>query len=112
MLRMSLDVIPYGGLSMHFLRDSFFLEDYITEGCYAEERFPNCRSLIVLAFPFGITASAKDAEPAKVEIDFSNVEERKIEFEVGGGKKNDMACYGSIICHLRRSDSSIGKVWY
>ena len=50
MLRMSLDVIPYGGLSMHFLRDSFFLEDYITEGCYAEERFPNCRSLIVLAF--------------------------------------------------------------
>lgn len=58
------------------------------------------------------TASAKDAEPAKVEIDFSNVEERKIEFEVGGGKKNVMACYGSIICHLRRSDSSIGKVWY
>lgn len=50
MLRMSLDVIPYGGLSMHFLRDSSFLEDYITEGCYAEERFPNCRSLIVLAF--------------------------------------------------------------
>ena len=40
MLRMSLDVIPYGGLSMHFLRDSFFLEDYITERCYAEERFP------------------------------------------------------------------------
>lgn len=58
------------------------------------------------------TASAKDAEPARVEIDFSNVEERKIEFEVGGGKKNVMACYGSIICHLRRSDSSIGKVWY
>ena len=52
-------------------------------------------------------ASAKDAEPAKVEIDFSNVE-----VEVGGGKKNVMACYGSIICHLRRSDSSIGKVWY
>ena len=58
MLRMSLDVIPYGGLSMHFLRDSFFLEDYITEGCYAEERFPNCRSLIVLAFMVFIVGSA------------------------------------------------------
>ena len=40
MLRMSLDVIPYGGLSMYFLRASSFLEDYITERCYAEERFP------------------------------------------------------------------------
>ena len=57
---MSLDVIPYGGLSMHFLRDSFFLEDYITEGCYAEERFPNCRSLIVFAFVL------KVIEPASV----------------------------------------------
>ena len=49
MLRMSLDVIPYGGLSMHFLRDSSFLEDYITEGCYAEERRPSMGAYLLLS---------------------------------------------------------------